>query len=299
MARPSRCRRICGEPTYDRFAPDGISAGGKVTLTLDEYEVIRLIDLEKLTHEQCAQQMDISRTTVTEIYEMARGKVADSIVNGKPLLIAGGHYRFCDGSDVRHCRKKCARSGGRDQEHTGNTGYGGNECVGSADALRAKGEETMRVAVTYENGQVFQHFGHTEQFKVYDIEDDRIVSEQVVDTNGQGHGALAGFLSNAQAEVLICGGIGGGAQAALADAGIRLFGGVTGSADEAVKAYLAGSLGYNPDVRCDHHEHEAGHSCGNHPCGEEKHGRYNEPGSAGQDVYQLVKKAKEHIRKEK
>ena len=94
----------------------------------------------------------------------------------------------------------------------------------------------MRIAVTYENGQIFQHFGHTEQFKVYDLEDNKIVNTQVVDTNGQGHGALAGFLNSTDIDVLICGGIGGGAQAALAAAGIKLFGGVSGDADEAVKA---------------------------------------------------------------
>ena len=96
----------------------------------------------------------------------------------------------------------------------------------------------MRIAVTYENGQIFQHFGHTEQFKVYDLEDNKIVNTQVVDTNGQGHGALAGFLNSTDIDVLICGGIGGGAQAALAAAGIKLFGGVSGDADGAVKAYL-------------------------------------------------------------
>ena len=112
----------------------------------------------------------------------------------------------------------------------------------------------MRIAVTYENGQIFQHFGHTEQFKVYDLEDNKIVNTQVVDTNGQGHGALAGFLNSADIDVLICGGIGGGAQAALAAAGIKLFGGVSG------------------DVHCTHHDHEDGHSCGEHHCGEDKHG---------------------------
>lgn len=110
----------------------------------------------------------------------------------------------------------------------------------------------MRIAVTYENGQIFQHFGHTEQFKVYDLEDNKIVNTQVVDTNGQGHGALAGFLNSTDIDVLICGGIGGGAQAALAAAGIKLFGGVSGDADEAVKAYLEGKLAYNPDVHCTH-----------------------------------------------
>ena len=89
----------------------------------------------------------------------------------------------------------------------------------------------MKIAVTYENGNVFQHFGHTEQFKLYDVQDGKVVSSQVVDTNGSGHGALAGFLAAHQVEALICGGIGGGAQMALAQAGIRLYAGCSGDAD--------------------------------------------------------------------
>ena len=128
----------------------------------------------------------------------------------------------------------------------------------------------MRIAVTYENGNIFQHFGHTAQFKLYDVENGVITASQVVDTNGSGHGALAGFLAGSQVDVLICGGIGGGAQAALAKAGIQLYGGVSGSADEAVKALAAGKLSFDPDVHCDHHDHEhgaGGHTCGEHGCG--------------------------------
>lgn len=127
----------------------------------------------------------------------------------------------------------------------------------------------MKIAVTYENGQIFQHFGHTEQFKVYEAEEGKILSSEVVDTNGSGHGALAGVLAGLGAEVLICGGIGGGAQAALAEAGIKLYGGVQGDADKAVENFLAGNLNFNPDVKCDHHDerHHEGHRCGDHGCG--------------------------------
>ena len=128
----------------------------------------------------------------------------------------------------------------------------------------------MKIAVTYENGQIFQHFGHTEQCQIYTVEDGKVVSAAVVDTNGSGHGALAGFLAEQNVTVLICGGIGGGAQMALADAGIKLYGGVSGACDAAVEAYLANNLGYNPNVKCDHHDHEHNddaHSCGNHGCG--------------------------------
>lgn len=133
----------------------------------------------------------------------------------------------------------------------------------------------MKIAVTYENGQVFQHFGHTAQFKLYEAADGKITSTEVVDTNGSGHGALAGFLAERGVDTLICGGIGGGAQAALAEANIRVLGGVQGDTDKAVEALLAGSLQYDPNVKCSHHEHHGehhgeGHDCGshgNHHCG--------------------------------
>ena len=126
----------------------------------------------------------------------------------------------------------------------------------------------MRVAVTYENGEIFQHFGHTAQFKVYEIEAGKIVASEIVDTNGSGHGALAGLLNVMKVDALICGGIGGGAQMALAEAGIKLYGGVSGSADAAAQALAEGKLDYNPAVRCDHHDHHGeGHTCGSHGCG--------------------------------
>ena len=132
----------------------------------------------------------------------------------------------------------------------------------------------MKIAVTYENGNVFGHFGHTAQFKVYEVEDNKVVSSEVVDTNGSGHGALAGMLSELNVDVLICGGIGGGAQMALAQDVIKLFGGVQGNADEAVNAYLNNSLNYDPEAKCDHHDHEhkEGHTCGEHGCVGNCHG---------------------------
>jgi len=132
----------------------------------------------------------------------------------------------------------------------------------------------MKIAVTYENGEIFGHFGHTKQFKVYETENGKIISSKVVDTNGSGHGALAGMLSALNIDVLICGGIGGGAQMALAQAGIKLFGGVQGNADKAVEAYLNDALQYDPDAKCDHHDHEHGedHTCGEHGCGGNCHG---------------------------
>ena len=135
----------------------------------------------------------------------------------------------------------------------------------------------MRIAVTYENGEIFQHFGHTEQYKLYDAEERKIVNEQIVDTSGSGHGALAGFLQAAKVDALICGGIGMGAQMALADAGIKLYAGVQGSADAAAKSLAEGTLEYDPDAKCDHHGHHHGenHEGGHHhgkglDCGHEE-----------------------------
>ncbi len=250
MARPQRRRRICAEPEYRSFQPDGVSADRAVRLSCDEYETIRLVDLEGLTHEQCARRMDISRTTVTEVYESARKKLADALVNGRPLTIGGGSYRLCPGDG---CARGCARA--------------------SEPSIpqRLKGETIMRIAVTYEEGGIFQHFGHTQQFKLYDVENNRVTRAVVVDTNGSGHGALAGFLTAFQVDTLICGGIGGGAINALTAAGIDLYPGIDGSADMAVMQLLAGVLPRRTDVRCSHHDHhDEGHDCGSHAhkCGD-------------------------------
>lgn len=233
MPRPSRCRWIGSYPDHWIFSPDEASGSDAVMLSLDEFETIRLIDRSGLTQEQCAEQMGVARTTVTAIYDSARRKLAEALVDGRTLHIGGGNYRLRT-----------------DEQQT----------------VREKGTDTMRIAVTYDNGEIFQHFGRTEQFKLYDVENGQIVREQVIDTNGTGHGALAGFLRAAQVDALICGGIGMGAQMALAEAGVRLYAGVSGSADAAAQALAAGTLVYDPDAHCDHH-HDEGHDCGHHDHG--------------------------------
>ena len=206
-------------------------------MSVEEYETLRLLDYEGMTQAECAQEMGIARATVQSLYTEARKKTARFLVEAAGLRIRGGNFLI---------------------EETKGKGRG------------KKGAYTMKIAVTYENGEVFQHFGHTEQFKIYHVEEGKIVSSEVVNTNGSGHGALAGFLKELGAEVLICGGIGGGARNALAEAGIRLFPGACGNADAQVEAYLGGTLNYNPDTMCNHHHHEG--ECGehkgeNHHCG--------------------------------
>ena len=122
----------------------------------------------------------------------------------------------------------------------------------------------MKIAVTYENGNVYGHFGHTAQFKIYDVVNGMLVDSRVVPTNGSGHGALTGFLADHGVDCLICGGIGPGAQMALAEAGIKLYAGCSGDTDQCVIDLLAGTLAYADGATCDHHHGGEGHPCGSH-----------------------------------
>lgn len=132
----------------------------------------------------------------------------------------------------------------------------------------------MKIAVTYDNGQVFGHFGHTEEFKFYNVEDGKVASSEIVPTEGAGHETLVDFLKDNGVNVLICGGIGGGAKNALTAGGLEFYPGTSGNADDVVASFLAGKLDYDPDTTCSHHEHQhgEGHTCGHdhgegHTCG--------------------------------
>lgn len=243
MARPGKSRFICKMPRHCRFTAAGNPVNG-INLAVEEYETIRLMDYNGLTQAQCAQQMNVSRATVQTLYTQARKKLARFLVEGTYMEISGGNYQLCQGN--------CQNS----------------DCMQPMAKMKNKGEKTMKIAVTYENRQVFQHFGHTEQFKVYQVEEGKIVSSEIVDTNGQGHGALAGFLLNGGVDVLICGGIGGGARNALAEAGIKLYPGAMGDADAQVESFLTGTLSYDPNTMCNHHHGDNHHDCGEHTCGD-------------------------------
>lgn len=235
MSRPCKCRLVSILPDNYIFTPTESKNNNFVTLTLDEFETINLLDYQGLDQEECAKRMEISRSSVQAIYMSARKKLSIAIVEARKLIISGGNITTLDQTEKYK--------------------------------LNTKGDSTMRIAVTYEDGQIFQHFGHTENFKVYDVENNKVTDSKVINTNGTGHGALATLLNGLDVDVLICGGIGGGAQMALAEAGIKLFGGVFGDADSAVEALLNGELEYNPNVMCSHHHHDEGHSCGSHSCG--------------------------------
>lgn len=247
MPRPSKEKKVCRMPGCREFLPgEGREGFHQIQMSVEEYETIRLIDYMGCSQEACAARMEVGRATVQAMYTEARKKIARFLVEGASLKICGGSYRICRGGEP--------------------AGY-------SCGRMSMKGDSKMKIAVTYDNGEVFQHFGHTEQFKVYEVEDGKIVSAGIVDTNGSGHGALAGFLNQCGAQVLICGGIGGGARNALAEAGIELYPGACGDADAQVEAFLVGRLNYDPNTSCAHHEHQGGgcgehtHECGHH-CGE-------------------------------
>lgn len=240
MPRNTKCRKIFCFPDYYGFVPEEVNADRieTIMMSLDEYEVLRLLDYEGLNQQECALRMGVARTTVTAMYENARKKLVRAIVEGKRLRIAGGNVK------IDRERMKVPIN------------------------LKSKGGKAMRAAVTYDNGNVFGHFGKTEKFKIYDIENGKIVNSQILDTNGEGCGGLAGILNIANVDVLICGGIGGGAVHAIQEAGIKLYAGANGSADAAVEALLAGTLEAKGEANCDHHDHDhsEGHSCRHGNC---------------------------------
>ena len=165
MPRPQKCRCICSMPKVTEFGPLGNTALSNipVTLRIDEYEVIRLLDYEQFSQEKCAERMQIARTTVTRMYDQARQKIATSLVQGRPLLIQGGEIVLCE-----KIRPECT-----EEKH----------CCHRLQRNQNQEENIMKIAVPYENELVFQHFGHSQAFKIYEIQSNRIASCQVLSTN--------------------------------------------------------------------------------------------------------------------
>ncbi len=248
MARPPKCRRVCTMPCRARFGPlDGEAGEGEaIRLTVDEYETVRLIDLAGLSQEEAARQMGVARTTVQGIYDRARRKLADFLVNGRGLTITGGEYRLC--GRCPHCGK----------EH-----------------------ETMKIAVASMGQEVSPHFGHCENFNLYDRETG---TWENLPSPGHQCGFLPTFLKNAGAGVVIAGGMGRGAQENCRRAGLEVITGASGSAKAAVERYLAGEL-VSTGAVCDHdheggHHHGEGHECHGHGEGHECHGHDGRSGQA-------------------
>lgn len=227
--RREKLRRVGIIPEYRGFTPDGLASGDAIDMTVDELEVLRLCDLEGHNQEAVAQQMGIARATVAAICSRAHRKVANALVNGRAIVIEGGNIAY-------------------------------SPITTTTAAWPAKEVDTVRVATTYDNGNIFMHFGRSEQFKIYDIQDGKVLNEQVVGTGGTGHGALAGLLANGGVDTLICGGIGGGAINALTQTGITVYAGAQGSCDACVEALIAGTLAQTGEATCDFHGHDHEHT---------------------------------------
>lgn len=254
MSRPCKRRRVCMHPPFNEVIVNGSNNEEVINLTIDEFECLRLLDYEKITQEECALKMEVARTTITSIYADARYKLMDALMNGKKIIISGGNFTLCP-------------------EHNKCKGY--NCLLNETQVFNRKENVEMRIAITYENGNVFEHFGRCEHFKVYDILEDGKIEAFILDSDGIGHGALAGLLAQNKVDLLICGGIGGGAINALTSNGIKVCMGASGSCDELIKKLINKELDFSCKSSCSHHHHhEDGHEChceghgshGNHDC---------------------------------
>jgi predicted DNA-binding protein (UPF0251 family)/predicted Fe-Mo cluster-binding NifX family protein len=237
MPRPILLKSIRGEPNARSFIAGDERIpreGPSITLNLEEWECLRLVDYQSLDQDEAAKSMEVSRQTLQNLLRSARQKVARALVEVLPLYIRDGHYKFTK----KESEPKINRS------------------------------EEMKIAVTCFQDEVFAHFGRTPEFAVFQTENGKIVKEERVAAPAEGHGALAGFLLSQNVDTLICGGIGGGANNALRTAGIEVFAGATGKVREQVESLLAGHLPKTGEANCDHSDNEHGNDhegdCGHH-----------------------------------
>lgn len=242
MPRQFKCRRVCVMPDNTVFTPQQ-NCTGSVTLAMEELETLRLCDFEGLDQDEAATSMNVSRATLQRMLYLARRKTADALSSGKAIKIGGGNYELAE--QRCGCHHRCRNCRFENQAQTTKNISGG--------------KSTMKIAVTTQGNQVFQHFGQCKAFTVYEVEHGEIKGKTILDAGRDGHAALAGILKGAGVNLLICGGIGDGAKQMLASVGIDLLSGIDGNVDDMVKMYLAGKLA-DQDGRCTH-EHGQDHDC--------------------------------------
>lgn len=235
MPRPTRLKIIHGLPQAQAFVASieqELEDKPSITLNLEEWECLRLVDYLGVDQEEAAMSLDVSRQLLQMLLRSARQKVARALVEVLPLYIRDGHYQYTDGLGE-------------------NINNWSNE---------------MKIAVTCYQDEVFAHFGRTPEFAIFEVEDGKIVREERVTSPAEGHGALAGFLKAQQVNTLICGGIGGGAINALRTAGIEVYSGAAGKVREQVESLLNGQLHQQGEANCGHDGHAHGHEedCGHH-----------------------------------
>ena len=232
MPRKPSPKTIRSTPPMWLFSPcesEPTTPQGGISLLLEEWEALRLVDYIGLEQTVAALSMDISRQSVQMLLASARSKLARAVVEGLPLHIDG------------------------DPKNTGNN-----------QITITKRNPMMKIAVTSQHTQVFPHFGRTPEFYVVTAENGKIVEERIIPAPAEGHGALVGFLISQGVDTLICGGVGGGAVNSLRVAGIQIYAGASGSVKEQVLSLLDGQLSQQGDANCDHHgEHDHEHQHGN------------------------------------
>lgn len=192
-----------------------------IYLSLEEYETIRLIDHCGYDQAKCAQSMEISRSTVVSLYNSARKKLARHMIEGLTMCIKGGNYIMANEQAVQN----------------------------------------TIIAVPCVESDVYGHFGHCPRFMIYTIQNAEITSEQALDTTDKGCQLLAPYLKEHGVKIVICGNIGAGAKNNLLNQGIQVFPGASGHAKKQVESFLAGTLAYNENAQCAHHDHS---HCGHH-----------------------------------
>lgn len=244
MARPKKCRKVCCLPENTFFGPLGeASSQSDVTLFVDEYETIRLIDFEGLTQEECADKMHVARTTVQGIYAEARKKIADCIVNGKRIIIEGGDYRLCDGKG-HHCGKYCQR----------------RKYHGLALAQTMKENDVMRIAIPVEsaemNDPVCPSFGRTPQFLIYNMEDGSSTVIENSAANAQGGAGIkaAQILVDNQVKAVLTPHCGENAAKVLQPAGIALYKTTKGTVAKQIALFKENGLEPLTDIHPGYHK---------------------------------------------
>lgn len=231
MARPKNNRIVSAEPPYRCFGTLGRCDAERIDMSVDEYETLILLDGEGLSQEEAAFRMGVSRTTITAIYRAARKKIAEFLKEGKRLSVGGGCYEVNSEKQIHGIKEM-------------------------------KGLTTMRIAVSYQNEEVFPHFGQSPSFLFAEVKDGKILSKKVEMTNGVSHRDLIPWLKQRKADAVIVGGIGEMAIALLQNEKIACYAGIEGKAEDALKDFLADKLQCidEPTCCCEGEEKE-GHCC--------------------------------------
>lgn len=209
MPRPNKSKKVSRLPQCTSFYAEKFREENHILLNVEEYETVRLIDYLGMTQEACAASMEVGRGTVQSLYTSARGKIARYLVEGGILKIEGGNYALVEEAD--------SSKGSTPEE---------------------KGDIVTKIAVPWEDGEVFQHFGRAQCFKLYHVSGEKTIHTEILESGGYSRRMLAELLSNQNVKIVICGGIGAGARNALAERGIRLYAGAAGNADSQVASFL-------------------------------------------------------------